>query len=127
MTSRLPSSPTLLISGLLPAAHAWLPGTFPSAGHTLAQQKIAWKAGTAAAPPQNRKGHAPLQRFFIGMAQRAGVNERPEPLRVHAVTHPHSPGKDRVDGLVAIFKEFEQAFACRPVQPEARFKRCRVW
>jgi endothelin-converting enzyme/putative endopeptidase len=88
---------------------------------------IAWKAEIAAAPPPNREGFTPDQRFFIGMAQWACENERPEQLRVNAVTNPHSPGKYRVNGLVANFKEFEQAFSCKPGQPMAPVKRCRVW
>ena len=89
---------------------------------------VAWKAEAAAHPaPQFIDGLAPDQRFFVGMAQWACSNERPENLRVNASIDPHSPNKYRVNGLVANFKEFEQAFACKPGQPMAPVKRCHVW
>jgi putative endopeptidase len=52
---------------------------------------------------------------------------RPEEARVKALTDPHSPGRWRVNGLVVNFPEFEQAFACKPGQPMAPVKRCKVW
>jgi len=89
---------------------------------------IAYKAETMAHPaPQSIDGFTPDQRFFIGMAQWACSNDRPEQLRLNAATNPHSPNKYRVNGLVANFKEFEKAFACKPGQPMAPVKRCQVW
>ena len=88
----------------------------------------AWKVEMAAHPaPQSVDGLSPDQRFFIGMAQWACSNDRPEQLRLNAATNPHSPNKYRVNGLVANFKEFEQAFSCKPGQPMAPVKRCQVW
>jgi len=88
----------------------------------------AWKMEMAAHPaPQAVDGFSPDQRFFIGMAQWACSNDRPEQLRLNAATNPHSPNKYRVNGLVANFKEFEQVFACKPGQPMAPVKRCQVW
>jgi len=88
----------------------------------------AWKMEMAAHPaPQPIDGLTPDQRFFIGMAQWACSNDRPEQLRLNAATNPHSPNRYRVNGLVANFKEFEQAFACKPGQPMAPVKRCHVW
>jgi endothelin-converting enzyme/putative endopeptidase len=88
----------------------------------------AWKMEMATHPaPQSVDGFSPDQRFFIGMAQWACSNERPEQLRLNAATNPHSPNKYRVNGLVANFKEFEQAFSCKPGQPMAPVKRCQVW
>jgi len=88
----------------------------------------AWKMEMAAHPaPQAIDGFTPDQRFFIGMAQWACSNDRPEQLRLNAATNPHSPNRYRVNGLVANFKEFEQAFACKPGQPMAPVKRCQVW
>ncbi|HEX7637744.1 MAG TPA: M13 family metallopeptidase, partial [Burkholderiaceae bacterium] len=78
-------------------------------------------------PPALKDGFTPDQRFFIGMAQWACANDRPEQLRVLAATDPHSPPRYRVNGLVANFKEFETAFKCRPGQPMAPVHRCRVW
>ncbi len=88
---------------------------------------IAWKAETAATPPPERDGFTPLQRFFIGFGQWACENVRPEEARIKALTDPHSPGRWRVNGLVVNFPEFEQAFACKPGQPMAPAKRCKVW
>jgi putative endopeptidase len=89
---------------------------------------IAWKAEMAEHPaPQSIDGLTPDQRFFIGNAQWACANERPEELRMRATTDPHSPDKYRVNGVVANFKEFEQAFACKPGQPMAPVHRCHVW
>jgi endothelin-converting enzyme/putative endopeptidase len=88
----------------------------------------AWKMEMAAHPaPAEVDGFKPDQRFFIGMAQWACSNERPEQLRLSAATNPHSPNRYRVNGLVANFKEFEQAFSCKPGQPMAPVKRCQVW
>ena len=88
----------------------------------------AWKMEMAVHPaPQSVDGFTPDQRFFIGMAQWACSNDRPEQLRLNAATNPHSPNRYRVNGLVANFKEFEQAFACKSGQPMAPVKRCQVW
>lgn len=89
---------------------------------------IAWKAESAAHPPPPLiDGFTPDQRFFIGMAQWACENVRPEQQRLLAATDPHSPDRYRVNGLVANFAEFETAFACKPGQPMAPLHRCRVW
>ena len=89
---------------------------------------IAYRAEEAVTPPPALKdGFTPDQRFFIGMAQWACANTRPEDQRLRAATDPHSPPKYRVNGLVANFKEFETAFSCKPGQPMAPVKRCRVW
>ena len=89
---------------------------------------VAYRAEAAEHPaPAAIDGFTPDQRFFIGMAQWACANTRPEQLRMQAATNPHSPNNWRVNGLVANFKEFEQAFACKPGQPMAPVHRCRVW
>jgi putative endopeptidase len=88
---------------------------------------MAWKAETAGKPLTDRDGLTPEQRFFVGFAQWACENDRPENQRLKAVTDPHSPAKYRVNGLVANMPEFAKAFACKPgaaLNPE---KRCRVW
>jgi putative endopeptidase len=46
---------------------------------------------------------------------------------MHAIKDPHSPGKDRVNGLVVNFPEFEKAFACKAGQPMVKENRCRIW
>ncbi|RZT91894.1 M13 family metallopeptidase [Rivibacter subsaxonicus] len=87
----------------------------------------AWKAATAGQDLQARDGFTPEQRFFIGMAQWACGNERPERLRLQALNDPHSPARHRVNGVLANMPEFAQAFACKPDQPMVRAKPCRVW
>jgi endothelin-converting enzyme/putative endopeptidase len=88
---------------------------------------MAWKEQTAAQKLPDRDGFTPDQRFFIGYAQWACENNRPEDLRADAITDPHSPGKYRVNGLVVNLPEFERAFSCKPGQPMLRQNRCRVW
>jgi len=88
---------------------------------------VAWKEATKSQKLESRDGFTPDQRFFIGYAQWACENERPENLRVSAITNPHSPGKYRVNGLVVNMPEFQQAFQCKSGQPMVRANRCRVW
>jgi endothelin-converting enzyme/putative endopeptidase len=88
---------------------------------------MAWKMQTQGKQLENRDGFTPDQRFFIGYAQWACENERPENLRANAITNEHSPGKYRVNGLVVNMPEFQQAFSCKAGQPMVRENRCRVW
>jgi len=90
---------------------------------------MAWQAELAQFPAHRvtRDGFTPEQRFFVGYAQWACENNRPEDLRDRALTNPHSPGKYRVNGLVVNMPEFEKAFSCKPGQPMVRENRCRVW
>jgi putative endopeptidase len=87
----------------------------------------AWRHASGLTPLPARDGLSAEQRFFVGYAQWACEHERPESLRVHAKTDPHSPGRYRVNGLVANMPEFAAAFTCRAGQPMARENRCRVW
>ncbi|HEU4371853.1 MAG TPA: M13 family metallopeptidase, partial [Telluria sp.] len=91
---------------------------------------MAWQTQMAGMPAQAagpRDGLTSEQRFFVGNAQWACENDRPENLRVNALTDPHSPGKFRVNGLVVNMPQFEKAFSCKPGQPMVAVKRCRVW
>ena len=88
---------------------------------------IAWKMEPATAGAQARDGLTPEQRFFVGNAQWAGGDTRPEQLRLSAATDPHSPLKYRVNGLVANMPQFAQAFSCKAGQPMVRPKPCKVW
>jgi endothelin-converting enzyme/putative endopeptidase len=93
---------------------------------------MAWQTEMAgmpqkAQPSALRDGLTPEQRFFVGYAQWACENDRPENLRVKAMTDPHSPGRYRVNGLVVNMPQFQQAFQCKPGQPMVKEKRCRVW
>ena len=88
---------------------------------------IAWKKQTASQTLQPIDGFTPDQRFFIGMAQWACENERPENLRVSAITNPHSPGFARINGIVSNMPEFQKAFSCKAGQPMVHTPSCRVW
>jgi endothelin-converting enzyme/putative endopeptidase len=87
----------------------------------------AWKVQTEGQSLADRDNLTPDQRFFVGYAQWACENDRPENLRVKALTDPHSPGKYRVNGLVVNMPEFAKAFACKPEQAMVGKKLCRVW
>ena len=87
----------------------------------------AWKVQTTVVKPESRDGFTPEQRFFIGFAQSACENNRPEAARVQAATDPHSPGKYRVNGVVVNLPEFAKAFSCKPGAAMVVAKPCKVW
>jgi putative endopeptidase len=88
---------------------------------------MAWQSEVAGKKLEPRDGMKPEQRFFVGYAQWACENNRPEDLRDRALTNPHSPGKYRVNGLVVNMPEFAKAFSCKAGQPMVSEKPCRVW
>jgi putative endopeptidase len=88
---------------------------------------LAWKTATKSEKLQPRDGLAPEQRFFVGFAQWVCGAQRPENLRLTAITDPHSPYEHRVNGVVANMPEFRQAFSCKIGQPMVREKACKVW
>jgi endothelin-converting enzyme/putative endopeptidase len=88
---------------------------------------MAWRAQIAHEEPAARDGLSPEQRFFVGYAQWACENQRPENLRLHAKTDPHSPGRYRVNGLMVNMPEFAKAFACPASAPLVKKNACRVW
>ena len=88
---------------------------------------IAWKKQTEGLKLTDVEGFTPDQRFFVGMAQWACENDRPENLRVHAATDPHSPGFARINGVVSNMPEFQKAFGCKAGQPMVHVPSCRVW
>ena len=88
---------------------------------------IAWKKQTEGLTLTPADGFTPDQRFFVGMAQWACENERPENLRVSAITNPHSPGFARINGVVSNMPEFQRAFGCKAGQPMVHAPMCRVW
>jgi endothelin-converting enzyme/putative endopeptidase len=87
----------------------------------------AWKGEAKTPPTELREGMTPDQRFFVGYAQWACENTRPENDRLQAKTDPHSPGRYRVNGLVVNMPEFEKAFACHKGQAMVKENRCRIW
>ena len=89
----------------------------------------AWRGATANQRLAPVDGLTPDQRFFVGNAQWACSNIRPEAMRLRARTNPHSPPKYRVNGLVVNVPEFGQAFSCKPGAPMTKpaEKVCKVW
>jgi len=88
---------------------------------------MAWKEATKGQDLKPIDGFTPDQRFFIGMAQWACGDERPENKRMNAVTNPHSPDEYRINGVVSDMPEFSRAFSCKAGQPMAPVDACRVW
>jgi endothelin-converting enzyme/putative endopeptidase len=88
---------------------------------------LAWKEATKGQSPQSADGLTPDQRFFVGMAQWACGDERPENKRLNAVTSTHSPLEYRVNGVVSNMPEFGKAFSCKVGQPMVRTNKCKVW
>ncbi len=87
----------------------------------------AWKLATAGQKLEPKDGLTPEQRFFVGNAQWACANMRPEDMRVRAATDPHSPPVWRVNGLMPNVPEFAKAFSCKPGQPMVKQNVCRIW
>jgi len=90
---------------------------------------MAWQEQTRSMQLSAADGLSPEQRFFVGFAQWACSNERPEKLRMDAIVDPHSPQRHRINGVVSNMPEFAAAFHCKPGQglikpPE---KVCKIW
>ena len=88
---------------------------------------LAWQAATKNQNLQPIDGFTPDQRFFIGMAQWACGDERPENKRLNAITNPHPPNEYRINGVVSDMPQFQKAFSCKAGQPMVRTQQCRVW
>ncbi len=88
---------------------------------------IAWQKQTAGLGLKPVEGFTPEQRFFVGMAQWACENTRPEDLRLRAATDPHSPGFARINGVVSNLPQFQQAFQCKASQPMVHAPTCKIW
>jgi endothelin-converting enzyme/putative endopeptidase len=88
---------------------------------------LAWKRATTEQDLKPIDDLKPDQRFFVGMAQWACGEERPELKRMLAITDPHSPLEYRVNGVVSNIPEFGQAFGCKVGQPMMHEHACRVW
>lgn len=90
---------------------------------------IAWKGATADKNLQPIDDLTPDRRFFVGFAQWACENDRPEDARLRALTDPHSPAEYRINGVVVNMPEFTQAFSCKAGQPMTKPAEqvCKVW
>jgi putative endopeptidase len=78
-------------------------------------------------PRQTVGGLTAQQRFFLGYGQIWCENSSPEAARLQALTDPHAPPEDRVNGVLSNMPEFQKAFGCSPTQPMVRAPACRVW
>jgi putative endopeptidase len=87
----------------------------------------AWKHATEGKELKTEDGLTPDQRYFVGMAQWACGEVRPELKREHALTDPHSPLEYRINGVVSNMPEFARAYGCKAGQPMVRENACRVW
>jgi len=96
-------------------------------GQVLAYE--AWKEAVAGMALPLRDGLTPDQRFFVGFAQWACSNTRPEQERELVLTDPHSPPRYRVNGVVVNMPEFGRAFQCRPGAPMTKppGAACSIW
>jgi putative endopeptidase len=90
---------------------------------------MAWKDATKGKQLTDMDGLTPDQRFFVGFAQWACGEIRPERLREQTLTDPHSPPVYRVNGVVVNMPEFQKAFSCKVGQPMVKpaDKVCRIW
>ena len=88
---------------------------------------MAWKKQTENQRLTTVEGFTPDQRFFVGMAQWACEDQRPENLRLSAATNPHSPGFARINGVVSNLPAFQKAFGCKVGQPMVHQPTCKVW
>jgi putative endopeptidase len=90
---------------------------------------MAWQDATKGQTLSSRDGLTPEQRFFVGFAQWACENQRPEEQRLRAATDPHSPGEYRINGVVMNMPDFARAFSCKAGQPMTKppEKFCKVW
>jgi endothelin-converting enzyme/putative endopeptidase len=94
-------------------------------GAQLAYDALMKRAAARPAVPPG--GRTPAQRFFLAYAQSWCTSVRAETARLRAVTDPHAPPHDRVDGVLADMPEFRAAFSCPARAPMVRAKICRVW
>jgi endothelin-converting enzyme/putative endopeptidase len=97
----------------------------------LGGEILAYAAWRRAAGPDApaRDGLSAEQRFFVGFAQWACENVRPEQARLQALTNPHSPGRFRINGVVVNMPEFARAFSCKAGAPMTKppGKACSIW
>jgi endothelin-converting enzyme/putative endopeptidase len=90
---------------------------------------VAWQEEVKGRKLENRDGLTPEQRFFVGFAQWACENARPEQQREWALTNPHSPATFRINGVVVNMPEFAKAFSCKPGSPMTKppGTACSIW
>jgi putative endopeptidase len=75
---------------------------------------IAWKGTTQDKQLESIDGLSPDPRFFVGFAQWACANERPEELRVRAASDPHTTAQHRINGVVVNMRNLKRHFSVSP-------------
>jgi len=88
---------------------------------------MALQEALAGKTSQKIDGFTPEQRFFLGWGQIWCQNDRPENARLRATLDPHSPGRARVNGVVANMPEFAKTYSCKAGSPMVNATQCRVW
>ena len=89
---------------------------------------LAWKAAGKGQTLKSIDGFTPDQRFFIGMAQWACGSERPENLRVSAVTQIHiRPTNSASTAWFRTCRSFARLLPAPLVKPMVREKSCKIW
>lgn len=77
--------------------------------------------------PGKIDGFTQEQRLFLGWGQIWCQKQTDQIARLRAQVDPHSPGHDRVNGVVRNMPEFQKAWGCKQGQPMVAENACRVW
>ncbi|HVV39205.1 MAG TPA: M13 family metallopeptidase [Candidatus Paceibacterota bacterium] len=74
-------------------------------------------------------GLTPEQRFFLGFAQVERELDRPESIKTRTLTDPHSPSEFRINGPLAHFEPFYEAYGVTPKDKlyRAPKDRAKIW
>jgi putative endopeptidase len=88
---------------------------------------MAWQQDTKGQRLEPIEGFTPEQRFFIAYGQSWCASTRDETKRLRAAVDPHSPDKNRANGVVSNMPQFQEAFHCKAGSAMVRENRCRVW
>ncbi|HEX9982794.1 MAG TPA: M13 family metallopeptidase [Thermoanaerobaculia bacterium] len=87
-----------------------------------------WKKSLEGKPqPPVIDGFTPEQRFFLGYSRARATNATPEALRMRLATDPHPANKFRVNGPLANYPPFAQAFQCKAADAMVRGNICEIW
>lgn len=77
--------------------------------------------------PGKIDGFTQEQRLFLGWGQIWCQNQTDQVARLRAQVDPHSPGNNRVNGVVRNMPEFQRAWGCKTGQPMVAENACHVW
>lgn len=77
--------------------------------------------------PGKIDGFTQEQRLFLGWGQIWCQNQTDQIARLRVQVDPHSPGNNRVNGVVRNMPEFQRAWGCKTGQPMVAENACHVW